>query len=65
MQPEPSQQEKHIIQRLARETGAPEQEARRTYEDERERLERGAKVKTYVPVIAARRARAALSHKRF
>lgn len=50
-------QEQHIVERLAQETETPEPVARRTYEDERERLERDARVKAFVSIIAARHAK--------
>lgn len=58
-----SRQEEHLVRRLAKETDTPEHEALRTYKHERERLAYGAKVKTYVSIIAARHAREALKRK--
>ena len=58
-----SKQEQHIVERLARETESSEQEARRAFESERERLARNARVQTYVTVIAARHARDTLRRK--
>jgi hypothetical protein len=55
--------ERHIVERLAKETDTPEQEARHTYERERDRLDKNARVKTYVSVIAARHARDTLRRK--
>ena len=56
-----SRQEHHLVERLAKETGTPEHEARSTYE--REQVDRDARVKTFVSVIAARHARDTLRRK--
>ena len=62
-EPGMSRHEEHIVRRLANETDCPEHEARATYVDERDRLARGARVKNYVSIIAARHARERLKHK--
>ena len=46
-----------LVHRLAQETNTSEQDARRAYEHERNQLEPSARVKTYLPILAARHAR--------
>ena len=53
-----------VIRELAMQTGRSYEEAQAAYERELERLESGATVTTYVPVIARRRAKETLSHHR-
>ncbi len=50
-----------VIAELARQTQRPVDEVRAVYERELNELERYATVKTYVPVLARRRARDALN----
>ena len=52
-----------VIRDLARQTGASYEEALVAYECEVKRLESDATVATYIPVIARRRAKEALSHR--
>jgi len=49
--------EDSLVLRLAKETNTSEHDARRAYEHERSQLEPGARVKTYLPILAARHAR--------
>ena len=60
----PAGQQEHLISRLAREEQIPEPEARLAYQRELERLGRDARVRTYLPVLAARHAREALRRRR-
>ena len=53
--------EDRVVSRLARETGRSEDDARRVYRDQVEEIDRHARVKKYVPVIAARHAREILA----
>jgi hypothetical protein len=46
-----------LVHRLAKETNTSEQDARRAYEHERDQLAPSARVKTYLPILAARHAR--------
>ena len=55
-------QHERLVRRIARETQAPEEVARRAYIRELERLGRDARVRLYLPVLAARHAREALRH---
>ena len=56
----PAGQQDHLVRRLAREEHIPEHEARCAYQRELDRLGRDARVRTYLPVLAARHAREAL-----
>jgi len=49
--------EDSLVLRLAKETNTSEHDARRAYEHERKQLEPGARVKAYLPILAARHAR--------
>lgn len=49
---------------LARETETPLDTVREIYQVEREKLERSARVKTYIPVLAHRRVKALLKMER-
>jgi hypothetical protein len=49
---------------LARETDTPVDTVREIYRVEREKLERSARIKTYVPVLAHRRVKALLQVER-
>jgi hypothetical protein len=51
-----------VIRELAKQTGHSYEEAEAVYEREIERLESAAKVTTFIPVIARRRAKEVLSH---
>jgi hypothetical protein len=53
-----------VIRDLARQTGRSYEEAEAVYEREYERLESRATVKTYIPVMARRRAKEALQDER-
>ena len=52
-----------LIRDLARQTGRSVDEARRAYEEQFAQLEADAKVHTYLPVIARKRAKEALSRR--
>jgi hypothetical protein len=52
--------EQHAIEMLARETATSVDKAEEVYVVERAKLELVARIKTYVPVLAARRAKIAL-----
>ncbi len=45
------------IERLSLDLGIPEEEVRRVYEIVLRRLEKGAKVRDYLPILVSRRAR--------
>jgi hypothetical protein len=54
-----------VIRDLAVQTGRSYEEAEAAYEREIERLESAATVTTFIPVIARRRAKELLSHRRY
>jgi hypothetical protein len=52
------------IESLARETGVPVEVVQQIYASEREKLERTARIKTYVPVLIHRQVKALLREQR-
>jgi hypothetical protein len=50
----PSFDQKRIVEVLARETEVPVAEVARLFEDERARLESGARIKGFLPIFAIR-----------
>lgn len=52
------------IEKLADELGLPERQVEIVYLEQVHRLERGARIKTFVPVLAAGATRTALRHRR-
>jgi hypothetical protein len=52
----------YVVRRLAQETNASEEEARRAYESQLETLARGARITTFVSALARRRALEILRH---
>jgi hypothetical protein len=52
-----SHQSRDLVQALAKQTQRPMDEAQRVFESQFQQLERGASVRIYLPLLAARRAR--------
>jgi hypothetical protein len=60
--PELNGAERYTVETLARETDVPVIEVANLYKVERRQLEDGATIKSYIPVVAARRVRLKLKH---